>query len=76
MRQPRFPPFARGKSFHLRLAALVIPQQRPVLHQLAAIVQQDGAVHLPAGANNRNLRSRFRIAVKHLAYAVAGGLPP
>ena len=76
MRQPLFPPFARGKGIHLRLATLVIPQQRPVLHQLAAVVQQDGAVHLSAGANDRNLRNRFRIAVEHLAYAFAGGPPP
>ena len=76
MRQPLFPTFARVKGVNLRLAALIIPQQRPILHQLATVVQKDGAMHLSASTNNRNLRCRFSIAVKHLAYTVAGGLPP
>ncbi len=65
-----------AKARHLRLRAFVVPQHGAIDDQLAVGIEQDRAVHLPAGADGGDTRPVFGVARVQLLRTLADTLPP
>ena len=65
-----------AKARHLRLRAFVVPQHGAIDDQLAVGIEQNRAVHLPAGTDCGDTRPVFGVARVQLLRTLANALPP
>ena len=65
-----------AKARHLRLRAFVVPQHGAIDDQLAVGIEQNRAVHLPAGTDGGDTRPVFGVARVQLLRTLANALPP